>query len=26
MTLHVNDSQHRIETDTARSLLNVLRD
>ena len=26
MTLHVNDSKHRIETDTARSLLNVLRD
>ncbi len=26
MTLHVNDSPHRIETDTARSLLDVLRD
>ena len=25
MTLHVNDSQYRIESDTARSLLNVLR-
>ena len=25
MTLHVNDSQYRIEPDTARSLLNVLR-
>ena len=26
MTLHFNDSPHRIETDTARSLLDVLRD
>ena len=25
MTLHVNDGQYRIESDTARSLLNVLR-
>jgi len=25
MTLHVNDSQYRIESDTDRSLLNVLR-
>ena len=25
MTLHVNDSQYRIESDTARSLLNILR-
>jgi len=25
MTLHVNDSQYQIESDTARSLLNVLR-
>ena len=25
MTLHVKDSQYRIESDTARSLLNVLR-